>query len=106
MPAHWQDEAQRTAYYQALPQPVQVTSFIDPLREQLTQALSQFNRDLPQNPSMSTSRPQQPMTIGGCLLSIACRPNPNRRVWAGSKTFSASAMGWWTSSISLSKPTV
>ena len=24
MPAHWQDEGQRTAYYQVLPQPVQV----------------------------------------------------------------------------------
>ncbi len=57
MPAQWQDEGQRTAYYQVLPQPVQVTSFIDPLREQLTQALSQFNRDLPRNPYVRLTTP-------------------------------------------------
>jgi len=57
MPTQWQDEGQRTAYYQVLPQPLQVTSFIDPLREQLTQALSQFNRDLPRNPSVRLTTP-------------------------------------------------
>lgn len=57
MPAQWQDEGQRTAYYQVLPQPVQVTSFIDPLRAQLTQALSQFNRDLPRNPYVRLTTP-------------------------------------------------
>jgi hypothetical protein len=34
-----------------------VTSFIDPLREQLTQALSQFNRDLPRHPSVRLTTP-------------------------------------------------
>ena len=34
-----------------------MTSFIDPLREQLTQALSQFNRDLPRNPSVRLTTP-------------------------------------------------
>ncbi len=57
MPANWQDARQRTAYYQVLPQPMQVTSFIDPLREQLTQALSQFNRDLPRNPYVHLTTP-------------------------------------------------
>jgi TnpA family transposase len=50
MPADWHHEEQRMAYYRALPQPVEVTSFIDPLRQRLTTALAQFNRDLPQNP--------------------------------------------------------
>lgn len=50
MPANWHHEAQRATYYQVLSQPMQVASFIDPLREQLTQALRQFNRTLPQNP--------------------------------------------------------
>jgi len=57
MPVDWQQEAQRTAYYQGLPQPVQVSSFIDPLRERLTQALTQFNRDLPRNPSVRLTTP-------------------------------------------------
>ena len=57
MPANWQDEAQRTAYYEVLPQPVQVSSFIDPLRERLTQALTQFNRDLPRNPCVRLTMP-------------------------------------------------
>jgi TnpA family transposase len=57
MPAHWQDEAQRTAYYQVLPQPVQVSSFLDPLRARLTQALTQFNRDLPHTPFVHLTTP-------------------------------------------------
>jgi hypothetical protein len=57
MPANWQHDAQRIAYYQVLTQPVQVSSFIDPLRERLTQALIQFNRELPQNPHVHLSTP-------------------------------------------------
>ena len=57
MPANWQYEAQRIAYYQVLTQPVQVSSFIDPLRERLTQALIQFNRELPRNPHVHLSTP-------------------------------------------------
>src|SRR6266850_2476741 len=44
MPANWEHEEQRTAYYRVLPQPVEVTSFIDPLRERLTTALTGFTR--------------------------------------------------------------
>ena len=40
-----------------LPQPVEVTSFIDPLRERLTTALTQFNRDLPRNPHVHLYAP-------------------------------------------------
>jgi TnpA family transposase len=50
LPADWHHEEQRTAYYRALPPPVEVTSFLDPLRARLTTALTQFNRDLPSNP--------------------------------------------------------
>jgi hypothetical protein len=57
MPANWQQETQRATYYQALPQPVQVASFIDPLREQLTQTLTQFNRELPRNPFVHLTTP-------------------------------------------------
>jgi TnpA family transposase len=57
MPANWHHEAQRTTYYRVLPQPVEVTSFLDPLREQLTTALVQFNRDLPRNPSVHLYAP-------------------------------------------------
>jgi len=57
MPPDWQAEPQREAYYRSLGQPVIVTSFLDPLREQLTQALMQFNRDLPQNPHVHLVKP-------------------------------------------------
>jgi hypothetical protein len=50
MPANWHHEGQRTAYYRLLPQPMEITSFLDPLRQRLTTALSQFNRDVPRNP--------------------------------------------------------
>jgi integrase len=48
---------QRDAYYGLLPQPVEVASFIDPLRERLTRALTQFDRDLPRNPYVRLSAP-------------------------------------------------
>jgi TnpA family transposase len=57
MPTHWDNEEQRVAYYHTRQQPVEVTSFLDPLRAQLTQALTQFNRDLPQNPHVALSTP-------------------------------------------------
>jgi TnpA family transposase len=57
MPADWHQEEQRSAYYRLLPQPVEVTSFVDPLRERLTTALTQFNRDLPYNPYVHLSAP-------------------------------------------------
>jgi TnpA family transposase len=57
LPANWHDDHERTAYYGMLPQPVEVTSFLDPLRERLTTALTQFNRDLPRNPSVHLYAP-------------------------------------------------
>jgi TnpA family transposase len=57
LPAHWTEEAQRTAYYRTLSQPIEVTSFIDPLRQRLTHTLTQFNRDLPRNPHVALSTP-------------------------------------------------
>ena len=56
-PADWHHEAQRTAYYRALPQPIEVTAFLEPLRERLTTALTQFNRDLPRNPDVHLYTP-------------------------------------------------
>src|SRR2546422_6571025 len=57
MPTDWQDDPQHEAYYRRLGQPVPVTSFLAPLRERLTQALVQFNRDLPQNPHVHLTTP-------------------------------------------------
>ena len=57
MPAGWHQEEQRTAYYRLLPQPLEGTSFLDPLRQRLMQALTQFNRDLPRNPHVHLSAP-------------------------------------------------
>jgi hypothetical protein len=57
MPADWHQEEQRTTYYRLLPQPLEVTSFMDPLRERLTSALTQFNRALPRNPHVHLYAP-------------------------------------------------
>jgi TnpA family transposase len=57
LPANWTEETQRAAYYQTLKQPIEVTSFLDPLRAQLTATLTQFNRDLPRNPHVTLSTP-------------------------------------------------
>jgi TnpA family transposase len=57
LPVNWTEETQRTAYYQTLQQPIEVRSFLDPLHHRLTQALSQFNRDLPRNPHVHLATP-------------------------------------------------
>jgi TnpA family transposase len=57
LPAHWTEEPQRTAYYRTLQQPIEVTAFLDPLRQRLTQALTQFNCTLPRNPHVHLSTP-------------------------------------------------
>jgi TnpA family transposase len=55
LPANWSHEDQRLAYYGTLQHPIEATSFLDPLRHRLTQALTQFNRDLPRNPHVHLS---------------------------------------------------
>jgi TnpA family transposase len=57
LPANWTEEIQRTAYYQTLQPPIEVRSFLDPLRDRLTQTLSQFNRELPRNPHVHLAPP-------------------------------------------------
>jgi TnpA family transposase len=57
LPTNWSHEDQRRAYYGTLQHPIEVTSFLDPLRHRLTQALTQFNRDLPRNPHVHLSTP-------------------------------------------------
>jgi len=57
MPAHWAEDDHRLAYYGLLQQPVEVTSFLDPLRARLTAALTQLNRELPRNPHVHLTTP-------------------------------------------------
>jgi TnpA family transposase len=57
MPAHWAEDDHRIAYYGLLQQPVEVTSFLDPIRARLTAALTQFNRELPRNPHVHLTTP-------------------------------------------------
>ena len=57
LPTNWSHEDQRRAYYGTLQQPIEVMSFLDPLRHRLTQALAQFNRDLPRNLHVHLSTP-------------------------------------------------
>jgi Tn3 transposase DDE domain-containing protein/uncharacterized protein DUF4158 len=78
-PADWPHEAQRATSYQGLPQPVQVASFIDPLREQLTHALTQLNHALPQNPHvhLSTAAANEDRRLFA-VDRLTARPEPQR----------------------------
>jgi TnpA family transposase len=57
LPANWTEETQRTTYDQTLKQPIEVTSFLDPLRHQLTATLTQLHGDLPRNSHVTLSTP-------------------------------------------------
>ena len=77
LPTDWHHEAQRVAYYRLLPQPVEVTAFLDPLRDRLSTALTQFNRDLPRNPYVHLYPP--PANNDRRLLAVArlmAQPEP------------------------------
>ncbi len=58
LPRAWDDEEKRTACYQTLGQSIEVKSFLDPLRERLTTALINFNRDLPRNQYVRIHHPK------------------------------------------------
>lgn len=58
LPADWASEAKRAAYYQTLNHPIEVTSFIDPLRRRLIDSLTTFNRALPRNPHVRIYYPK------------------------------------------------
>lgn len=45
-------EAKREQYYQELQQPLEATPFIDQLRAEMTEALTEFNQGLPDNPKV------------------------------------------------------
>ena len=77
MPAHWQQETQRATYSQALPQPVQVASCMDPLREQRTQPLTQFHRELPRHPFVHLTPPAANEARRLCALDrLTAQPEP------------------------------
>jgi hypothetical protein len=57
LPVNWQHEDQRQVYYGTLQHPREVTTLLDPIRHRLTQALTQFNRDLSRNPYVHLSTP-------------------------------------------------
>lgn len=50
LPPDWNDEEKRASSYQSLNQPIEVKSFIDPIRQQMIAALTAFNRTLADNP--------------------------------------------------------
>ncbi len=57
MPKNWDDHDRRVSYYRVLNQPLDAASFVEPLRAQLTEALTQFNRELPRNPHVHLYKP-------------------------------------------------
>ena len=53
LPQDWGDEEKRTSYYQRLSQPTTASSFTDSLKSEMTEALTDFNSTLPDNPEVS-----------------------------------------------------
>lgn len=47
LPKDWKLEQARINYYENLRQPIEVKSFIDPIKERMTKALTQFNQQIP-----------------------------------------------------------
>jgi hypothetical protein len=60
LPREWDDEEKRITLYQTLKQPIEVRSFLDPLRDRLTRALTDFDRALPGSPAVSIQHPIHP----------------------------------------------
>jgi hypothetical protein len=58
LPREWDDEEKRGSLYQILKQPVEVSSFLDPLRDRLMKALKDFDRALPGHPYICIQRPK------------------------------------------------
>jgi TnpA family transposase len=79
LPANWSHEDQRRAYYGTLQHPLEVTSFLDPLRHRLTQALTRLNRDLPRNPHVHLSTPAANEDQRGFAVApLIAQPEPQR----------------------------
>jgi TnpA family transposase len=77
MPVEWADEEKRSSYYQTLKQPVEAHSFIDPLRKELTDALTAFNRSLPRNPHVRIYYPNNKEERGlFAVPRLEARPEP------------------------------
>jgi len=58
LPTEWDNEAKRIEFYRSLHQPLEVSTFLGSLRERLTTALTEFNRDLPGNPHVRLWHPR------------------------------------------------
>lgn len=58
LPREWDNDEKRVSLYQTLKQPVEVSSFMDPLRDRLAKALTDFDRVLPGNPYVCIQHPK------------------------------------------------
>jgi TnpA family transposase len=77
LPPDWEDEDQRVRYYQEVHQPIEVQSFTDPLRQEMSAALTAFNRSLPDNPHVKIVFPGRAAERG--VFSVAkleAQPKP------------------------------
>jgi TnpA family transposase len=46
LPQDWNNDTTRFRHYETLKQPIEVKSFIDPIKEQMTKALTEFNKQI------------------------------------------------------------
>lgn len=77
LPPDWEKEEKRAGYYQSFHQPIEVKSFIDPLRQEMIAVLTTFNRSLPDNPHVKIVFPGKTKERG--VFSVAklkAQPEP------------------------------
>ncbi|MBC8462609.1 MAG: hypothetical protein H8D67_31975, partial [Deltaproteobacteria bacterium] len=56
LPSDWVDESKRAGYYQRLSQPITASSFVENIRQEMIDALADFNRRIPDNPEKPLRR--------------------------------------------------
>lgn len=77
LPTDWSREEKRADYYRSLDHPLEVKSFLDPLRGRLSDALTAFNRQLPRNPQVHISYPKGNLERGLFAISrLEARAEP------------------------------
>jgi len=77
LPKDWQDETKRVQFYHTLQQPLEAETFVATLRTRLTTALTEFNRTLPQNTTVSiTTAPSQAERGLFSVTPLDAQPEP------------------------------
>jgi TnpA family transposase len=76
LPPDWANEEKRVSYYKQLNQPMSAQTFIENVRQEMTAALSEFNRILPGNPHVKIYFPGGSEQGLFQVSKLKARPDP------------------------------